>query len=279
MAIICNNAYKFSLSEKISESLFLNIEYPIKVKFTLESDKWFSFSIKILGEECIFWVYNNSLQRGEIKSIVRESLVSSKINGHSYIRKEVKIHKDDIVIDAGGCEGIFTRYALLCGASKVYIFEPFEEFAIGLERTFKKEIKEKRVEVVRMALSDKSKEVSFFIDEDMKCGNKIDSGRENANNNKVKCISLDEFVDSSGISKVDHIKMDIEGEEINAICGCKKVIELQSPNLLIAIYHNYINGIRLYADIKKINQEYNMLLAGCWKTEKPARPYMLIGYK
>lgn len=278
MAIICNNAYKFSLCERASESLFLNIKYPIKVKFTVESDKWFNFSTKILGKECTFWVYNNSLQRGEIKSIVRESLVSSKINGHSYIRKEAKIHKDDIVIDAGGCEGIFTRYALLCGVSKVYIFEPFEEFAIGLERTFKEEIKEKRVEVVRKALSDKSKEVSFFIDEDMKCGNKIDSGG-GVDNNKVKCISLDEFVDLSGISKVDYIKMDIEGEEINAICGCKNVIKENLPNLLIAIYHDYENGIRLHTDIKKIYQEYNILFTGCWKTERPARPYMLIGYK
>lgn len=277
MATIDNNIYKYTLGEKIFGSIGKRIVYPVNIYYEEVDKEWSNFQINMCGRKETFWVYNNSLRKEEIESIVSESIVSSKINGHSYIRNDSKVCEGDIVIDAGGCEGIFTRYALLCGAKKVYVFEPYEEFAIALQRTFRKEIDEKRVEIVRKALSDKKKTVCFQVDESMKCANRIEE--ENTTiHSEVECISLDEFVDSHKLSQVNYVKMDIEGEEINAVYGCKRTIQRFNPKFMIAIYHAYENGFLLQRNLLSVSDKYEVSFSGCYKFEEPYRPYMLIAH-
>lgn len=53
-------------------------------------------------------------------------------------------------------------------------------------------------------------------------------------NNTIEVIKLDDILTDE---KIDFIKMDIEGAEINALIGAKDIITRQKPNLAICIYH------------------------------------------
>lgn len=73
---------------------------------------------------------------------------------------------------------------------------------------------------------------------------------------EVEVVSLDNDI----LEKVDMIKMDIEGEEFNALMGCKNHIINDAPVLLISVYHNNEDLWRLPKLIFEFNSNYNFYL-------------------
>ncbi|MCP5049913.1 MAG: FkbM family methyltransferase [bacterium] len=61
----------------------------------------------------------------------------------------------------------------------------------------------------------------------------------------VEVVSIDEFVGEEGIGKVDFIKMDIEGAELEALKGALKTLREHRPQLAICIYHNKEQFVRV----------------------------------
>ena len=53
----------------------------------------------------------------------------------------------------------------------------------------------------------------------------------------IKVCTLDGYCERLGIKKVDLVKMDIEGAELEALQGAKNILVNQSPELLIQAYH------------------------------------------
>jgi len=54
---------------------------------------------------------------------------------------------------------------------------------------------------------------------------------------KKQAVRIDDWVKDNGITKLDFIKMDIEGAEIEAMIGCVETIKNLKPNFAIASYH------------------------------------------
>lgn len=78
----------------------------------------------------------------------------------------------------------------------------------------------------------------------------------NNGNVETEIVSLDNDI----TEKVDMIKMDIEGEEYNALVGCKNHIINDKPILLISVYHNNEDLWKLPKLINEFNSEYNFYL-------------------
>lgn len=64
-----------------------------------------------------------------------------------------------------------------------------------------------------------------------------------------KFVKLDDEIKNLGINKVDFIKMDVEGAEIEAIEGCKNILKNNNVNLAIASYH-IRNGEETYKKLE-----------------------------
>lgn len=71
---------------------------------------------------------------------------------------------------------------------------------------------------------------------------------------------LDSFVAEHTIQKVDMIKMDIEGAELEALNGAKNTIARHSPTLLICLYHEPEHLFQIPLLIKQWQPKYKLYL-------------------
>jgi hypothetical protein len=65
-------------------------------------------------------------------------------------------------------------------------------------------------------------------------------------------------IDSLIQSKVDYIKMDIEGAEVPALKGARKTIAMYKPILAICIYHNQSDFVEIPELILSYNPNYSI---------------------
>ncbi len=70
---------------------------------------------------------------------------------------------------------------------------------------------------------------------------------------EVQTVTVDEISRGKNIS---YIKIDVEGEEINAIMGGEKTIKRHKPKLNIALYHRFSDFFEIPNLIYEINPEY-----------------------
>ena len=77
---------------------------------------------------------------------------------------------------------------------------------------------------------------------------------------EVEVIDIDNFVAEHRINKVDLIKMDIEGAEMEALQGAEKVIAEHQPQLAICIYHKKEHFIDIPLYLKQLNPDYRFRL-------------------
>jgi hypothetical protein len=78
---------------------------------------------------------------------------------------------------------------------------------------------------------------------------------------KVNSVSIDWFVNNFSIPKVDLIKCDIEGAEMQAIEGAKNTISMFHPKLCISIYHKSNDLWDILFFIDSICKQYTYYIA------------------
>ena len=110
--------------------------------------------------------------------------------------------------------------------------------------------------VYNLGVSDENKEVMF-------CANGSESAHiedianTSTSENKIQVVTLDEVLKSETVT---FIKMDIEGEEINALKGAVNIIAEQKPRLAISAYHEGSPMIDIAYLLLKIVPEYRLIL-------------------
>ena len=70
--------------------------------------------------------------------------------------------------------------------------------------------------------------------------------------------SLDDYADNKQLSRVDFIKMDIEGAEMNALDGAAKIIREFKPQLAISAYHKNEDLWEIPIKLKTLNPSYEL---------------------
>lgn len=77
---------------------------------------------------------------------------------------------------------------------------------------------------------------------------------------KVSTITIDNLVVEHKLHKLDFIKMDIEGAEMNALKGAIHSITTFRPTLAIAIYHQISDFVNVMRFINDLNLGYQFYL-------------------
>lgn len=235
-----------------------------------ESDRMLSVKLT----DAFYCIPKGIFKPGELAWIYQEVIQPSNINPHAYESNYVAIQPGDVVVDAGACAGFFTRQALVKGAQKVFAFEPLPAIASSLRETFQQECASGVVVVAPVALTNVTGTASFNDGDQFICEARLTSDGTHT----VLTSTLDDFVRSQNVDRIDFIKMDIEGEEMNAVAGAVGAINRFKPRLSIAVYHQYENAA-LVRDLLLANcPGYTVEFGGRYMFEVPHRPYMVYAY-
>jgi FkbM family methyltransferase len=187
----------------------------------------------------------------------------------------IAVEEGDVVVDGGGCYGDTALYfAAKSGNSGSVLSFEFLEENLGI---FRKNLAQnpdlaKRVRLLTKALWDRSGETLSFDGDGP--GTRVYSKTNGHAATGVESVSIDELVLIEKLPKVDFIKLDIEGSELEALKGACETIKRFKPNLAVSLYHkmeDFITipqwieslgvGYRFYLDHFTIHHEETILFA------------------
>lgn len=214
---------------------------------TIEVNKRGNEPCPILWQTMLGSFWGRETDREALNLVVLEQIFNI------YMQGPVHIKQGDTVFDIGAHLGVFTRVALDCGASKVVMFEPEPTNIACLEKTFKKEILNGQVLLIKAAAWNEKGILCF--------GGGGLTFRYKGSKNKIGATevfatTIDTIAEELDINRVDFIKMDIEGSERYALQGAENVLKTYSPRLAIASYHHHTDPPVLSNIIIKTNSSY-----------------------
>ena len=177
------------------------------------------------------------------------------------------IKENDTVIDVGANVGeISLRAANIVGnnGGKIYSFEPdlinFNRFLNNIKINAVKNITP-----INKGLGNADGVFNLsVVDENIRGMNRIVESNESLNTSKIEVIILDNYMKIKNITRVDLIKIDTEGFEMNVIKGAKDLLKRFRPILFIELDEkNLIDQNSSPKEIIKhlINLNYNIVNA------------------
>lgn len=159
---------------------------------------------------------------------------------HCYWNDSSIIEQSGISVDVGAAEGIY-GLRIIEQIEHLYMFEVDEDWIEALNYTFE-------------PYKDKVTIISKYI----------------SNVDEESCAQLDTLLKNQ---KINTIKMDIEGAEIEALEGAKHLINEYHPNLAVCVYHrkndnDIITDFCMKNGYKTANSDGYVVCQGEWELEK-----------
>lgn len=153
------------------------------------------------------------------------------------------IGEKDVVFDLGCWYGITSLY-LAHLANTVYAIDPdpvcFEEITKNL--TLNPDLSSK-IQAFQLAISNKSETLKLFAREKYGASSSsiLQRNRDKKKSVDVNTISLREFINKEKITRVDFIKMDIEGAEFLILPTIKEFLEkVNYPTLYVSFHYSFL---------------------------------------
>lgn len=211
--------------------------YNLIPKSTQERIKLLYYNTKIKG-------FSFSIKKGYYKTNAIEGWFILTLSPLYFIVKDLnryekfyKIAHGDNVIDAGANEGILTLIysKKVKETGNVYAFEPDSKNILTFKKNHALNSDTENIQLQKKGLWNKNDIIEFY--EAGTVGSSVFYEGKNAVKSKIEVTSIDEFIRERNIPKLNFIKMDIEGAEIEALIGAVDTIKSLRPNFAIASYH------------------------------------------
>ncbi len=187
-------------------------------------------------------------------SAIFESFITRQ---YEYFDK-VKATQGDVVMDVGALAGETALYFsnLVGDKGRVYAFEPVQDsYNLLVENLKRNHVK--NIEAVKLGLFSENK--GAIISNGASGASLLATNTTNKGQ-KIQLVKLDDFVKEKNLNKVDFIKMDIEGAELDALKGGEETIKKYKPKLAICVYHKGRDMIDIPQYLKSLVPEYKFFL-------------------
>jgi FkbM family methyltransferase len=152
-----------------------------------------------------------------------------------------KAEPGDVVIDAGGCWGetalYFAQQVGERGSVVSYEFIPSNLRVLDRNLAENPDLA-KRVFVVREPLWSMGGQTLYYVD--WGPGSRVSFEKMRADFPDTQCstTTIDATVEKENLPRLDFIKMDIEGAELNALKGAERSLKRFHPKLAVSLYHS-----------------------------------------
>ncbi len=154
-------------------------------------------------------------------------------------RAELKA--SDVFLDVGANIGQHSMYASYF-AKRVISFEPIKR----LYDQFNKSVVENNIlniETFNYALGNKKEELPIYSNDINMGASSIMVSENRKVEQIIKILRLDDGRESMGIRKVDFVKIDVEGYELNVLLGMRDIIREHKPKILVEYTPFFYNKI------------------------------------
>ena len=175
---------------------------------------------------------------------------------NQYEHGDVTLAPDDVIIDAGafiGDTAVFFHHKL-GGRCTIHSFELLDEnLALLVHNLERNGVREEQVVLNKLALTDETGGELVIGRGQSQGSTSIFGG---AQGDRVQTITLDDYVLRSDLTRVDYIKMDIEGAEVMALNGARATIAHFKPKLAICLYHKWDDVVTIPQAIAATGVDY-----------------------
>lgn len=206
-------------------------------------------------KEVYFFNYNsplyipNDFSIQSLNQVICECFYSD--NWHFYDIPQTKINDNDVVLDCGAAEGLFSFiYEAKC--KKIYLIEPAIEFHETLKKTFNGK---PNISLIPIALSNQIGEV--FMSERGISSQIVNDGF----GTKIQLTTIDNLFYEKEI-EITYIKADLEGYDLKALEGARNTIKKYKPKIAITTYHDPAHAESIKNLLIAIDSDYKILIKG-----------------
>lgn len=128
-----------------------------------------------------------------------------------------------VILDCGAHQGRMTRlFRGTFPGAQIYAFEPTPATFVDLTRRVAGIPK---VEVINAAVGGKSGEMEFFVGDNEQSNSLVrPQGGASANSIRVPVVAIADFCRERGIDRIDVLKLDIEGYELETLRGMEPML-------------------------------------------------------
>ena len=155
-----------------------------------------------------------------------------------FVERLIRPSSTPTILDVGANIGLHSiRWIDAFPDGECFAFEPSRATAEILRRNVALNGLDERVEVIEQALADTAGERTFFSASDDAYSSLRDTRRKTITETyPVDVTTVDAFVEARSLTKVDLIKIDVEGLEGQVLQGAEHTLEALRPNLFVEIY-------------------------------------------
>jgi FkbM family methyltransferase len=183
----------------------------------------------------------------------------SSLGEGTYETEEVFVSEGDIVFDVGANMGIFSNFCILKRRAKcVFSFEPIKSTFIIIELNCILNGTKSDIQLVNRGLSNFDGKIDMSISSDNIGANSMVFSRSDNLSESVLVTTLDSYIETNSIKKVDFIKVDIEGAERDFLEGARLTLSKFKPKLAICTYHFIDDPVVLTKLILEANPNYKI---------------------
>lgn len=144
------------------------------------------------------------------------------------------LRSDDVFIDIGANIGAFSLLAASkITNGKIYAFEPSPHILPILKQNIALNNKFDRIEIEKVAASDKEGNINFDISETPDYNHIVSSNEVKRKSINILTKTIDFFLKRKNISHVKLIKIDVEGAEMIVLKGMQKSLQQRKVDALI----------------------------------------------
>jgi FkbM family methyltransferase len=148
------------------------------------------------------------------------------------------------VLDVGAHLGLMSVISsgILGPSGKVYAFEPSPFTFSQLKKVIALNAGHAPVKLFPYVVSKQNGLVDFFLSEDegSNSNSMVEKHHQNRINIPIESVSIDQFVTEQNIHKVDLLKVDAEGSELDVLQGAEMTLRKLKPLVILAVHPRLI---------------------------------------